>query len=241
MKKGIKMTLDEVMTELKSMGNEQQKHVFIKHGAKEPFYNVRVGDMKKIVKKIKKDHELSLQLYDTGNTDAMYMAGLIADETKITKEDLQKWVKGAYWYYISDYTVPWVAAESPYGMELALEWIESEEEFICSAGWATLSSMAIIKQDEDIDIEKFSELMDRAEKNVHTAQNRVRYSMNGFIIACGTSIKPLTDKALEIGSRIGKVDVNMGDTACKVPLASQYIDKTIKMGRWGKKKKTARC
>ena len=117
------MTKSEVIEELKNYGNETTKRIFINHGAREPFFGVKVQDLKKIVKKIRKDYKLSLELYDTGNSDAMYLAGLIADERAMTKLDLQKWVKGAYWYMISDYTVPWIAAESNFGEELALEWI----------------------------------------------------------------------------------------------------------------------
>ena len=118
------MTFNEVMTELEAMGNEQTKKVLTRHGAKEPFFGVKVGDLKKIVKKVKKNHELSLALYETGNSDAMYLAGLIADKNQITKVQLQDWAEKAYWYMICEYTVPWLTAESPYGHELAMEWIE---------------------------------------------------------------------------------------------------------------------
>lgn len=235
------MTLNEVMAELESYGSEQTKKVLVNHGAKEPFFGVKVADLKKIVKKVKKNYKLSLELYDTGNTDAMYLAGLIADETKMTEEDLNKWVREAYWYYISDYTVPWVASESNFGWKLALEWIESDEEFIASAGWATLSSIVALKPDEEIDIKSIEKLMKRVEKEIHKERNRVRYSMNGFVISVGSYISELTDKALEIGSRIGKVDVILGSTACKVPLAKEYICKIVDKGRVGKKRKSARC
>jgi 3-methyladenine DNA glycosylase AlkD len=229
------------MKQLKSYGNETTKRIFINHGAREPLYGVKVQDLKKIVKKIRKDYKLSLELYDTGNSDAMYLAGLIADEKAMTKLDLQKWVKGAYWYMISDYTVPWIAAESNFGEELALEWIESDQEFIASAGWATLSSLVSVKPDDDLNIEILDALLDRAGKEIHSAQNRVRYSMNGFVIATGSYFKALSDKALRIGERIGKVHVDMGGTACKVPLATQYIQKVIDKGNLGKKRKMARC
>jgi 3-methyladenine DNA glycosylase AlkD len=235
------MTLEQVMNELKSYGNETTKRIFINHGAREPFYGVKVQDLKKIVKKIKKDYKLSLELYDTGNSDAMYLAGLIADEKAMTRQDLQKWVKGAYWYMISDYTVPWIAAESNFGTELAMEWIESEEEFITSAGWATLSNLVSIKPDSELDIETLHILLDRVDKEIHSAQNRVRYSMNGFVISTGSYVKALTDKAIRIGKNIGKVNVDMGGTACKVPLATQYIQKVIDRGSIGKKRKMARC
>jgi hypothetical protein len=41
--------------------------------------------------------------------------------------------------------------------------------------------------------------------------------------------------------QIGTVSVNMGETACKVPLATAYIEKIEGMGRVGQKKKTIRC
>jgi 3-methyladenine DNA glycosylase AlkD len=235
------MTLDQVMKELKGYGNDSTKRIFINHGAREPFFGVKVQDLKILVKKIGKDYKLSIELYDTGNSDAMYLAGLIADEKAMTRQDLQKWAKGAYWYMISDYTVPWIAAESNFGMELAMEWIESEEEFITSAGWATLSSLVSIKPDDEFNIEMLSTLLDRVEKEIHSAQNRVRYSMNGFVISTGSYVKALTDKAIRIGESIGTVNVDMGGTACKVPLATQYIQKVIDRGSLGKKRKMARC
>jgi 3-methyladenine DNA glycosylase AlkD len=235
------MTASEVIRELEGYGNETTKRIFINHGAREPFFGVKVQDLKKIVKKIKKDYRLSLELYDTGNSDAMYLAGLIADEKAMTKQDLQKWVKGAYWYMISDYTVPWIAAESNFGKELAMEWIESDQEFIASAGWATLSNLVSLKPDNELDIENISALLDRVEMEIHSAQNRVRYTMNGFVIAVGSYIKELTNKAIIIGEKIGKVHVDMGGTACKVPLAPEYIQKVIDRGSHGKKRKVARC
>lgn len=235
------MTIETILKELESYTSEDTKKVLIRHGAREPFFGVKVQDLKKIVKKIKTNHELSLQLYATGNSDAMYLAGLIADANKISKKDLNAWAKEAYWYYLSEYAVAWVAAESKFGLELALEWIESPKENIASSGWATLSNLCLIKDDTALDIELFSQLLDRVEKEIHQAQNRVRYTMNGFVIATGTSIKALTKKASEIGTRIGKVDVNVGNTSCKVPLATEYIQKVIVKGNLGKKRKSARC
>ena len=134
-KTAVKMTAKEVLAELKKLGTEQTKKTFLRHGAKEPFYGVKIGDMKVIQKKIKKDHQLALDLYDTGNSDAMYLAGLIADPEKMTKADLKKWVKGAYWYMISGVSRCRGSRRSrAFGRELALEWIDSDSEMIAIAG-----------------------------------------------------------------------------------------------------------
>lgn len=235
------MTCKEVMAELQKMGSPSIKNIFFNHGAKEPLFGVKVGDLKKLQKKIKKNHSLSLQLFDTGNSDAQYLAGLIADEKQISKKDLQHWIKKASWHMQCEYTVPWVAAESAYGFELAMEWIDDKSEAIQSAGWSTLSSIASITPDDQIDLKKWKALMTRVEEEINKAPNRCRYAMNQFIIASGCFIAPLKEEAIAIGERIGKVTVDMGNTDCKVPHIPDYIKKLEAMGRIGRKKKTARC
>ena len=88
------------------------------HGVKEPCYGVKIGDLQKIVKRIKKDYQLALDLYDTGVYDAMYLAGLIADDARMTKNDLQHWVDKAYCRGLSEATVAWVTEGSTHGWEL---------------------------------------------------------------------------------------------------------------------------
>lgn len=239
--KCIEMTFDEVMTALEGFGSEQTKKTYIRHGAKEPLFGVKAGDLKKIQKKVKKDHELSLKLWKTGNSDAMYLAGLIADETQITKAHLQDWVKDAYWQYLNEYTVPWVAADSGNAWELALEWIDAPDEQTQAAGWGTLSSLMSVSADDDLDLKVLESLLDRVGKEIHGAANRTRYTMNGFVIAAGSFAVPLTKKAQAVADIIGKVSVDMNGTACKVPLATQYIQKVLDNGRHGNKKKVARC
>ncbi|CAA6829001.1 MAG: FIG00762573: hypothetical protein [uncultured Aureispira sp.] len=235
------MTKKEVLEQLEAFGDERTKNTFLKHGAKEPLFGVKVGDLKKILKKTKKNHALSLELYATGNSDAMYLAGLMADEKQITASDLEDWVGKAYWYYLSEFTVPWLAAETDFGFDLAQKWMESKEEGIASAGWATCSNFASIRPDAALDIETYSQLLDRVAREIDQAQNRVRYTMNGFVIAVGSYIPALTKKAQEIAAQIGKVSVEMGGTSCKVPLASAYIQKVMDKDRIGKKRKQARC
>lgn len=235
------MNLNEVLAELEANGSPSIKKVLLNHGAAEPFFGVKIEYLKKMVSRIKKNYELSLELYKTGNSDAMYLAGLIADEKKMTKEDLKNWVDAAYWSMLSDYTVPWVAAESDFGAELAQEWIESNNEGISTAGWSTYSSLVSITPDNMLDIDHLSSLIDRVVKEIHQAPNRTRNAMNGFIIAVGSYVPALTEKALDAGKKIGKVSVFMGNTACRVPSIVEYIQKVKDKNKLGVKRKMARC
>lgn len=235
------MNVETIMKQLEAMGSEQTRKTFSRHGAPAKMFGVKVGDMKTIVKQVKKNHELSLKLYDTGNSDAMYLAGLIADEAKITAADLERWVKKAPWYMISEYTVAWIAAESKHGWALAQKWIDSPDEQVATAGWSTLANWVSLKPDSELDLPVLKKLLARVEKNVHKEQNRVRYTMNNFVIAVGSYVTALNAEAKKVAAKIGEVSVDMGGTACKVPLATEYIAKVESMGRVGKKRKMARC
>ena len=229
------------MTELEAAGSESIKKVLLKHGVKEPFFGVKIEHMKPIQKKVKKDYQLAKDLYATGNADAMYLAGLIADDEKMTKADLQTWVEQALSTNICEYTVPWVASGSPVGQEMAMQWIDSKEAHIAAAGWSTLSNIPVIKADTDLDIAAYRKLLDRVVKTIHTSDNRVRLRMNSFVISIGSYITDLTDDAIAAAAKIGKVEVNMNGTACKVPDIVEYINKVKLKGALGKKKKTVKC
>ena len=229
------------MKELEKKGSESIKKIFLNHGAKEPVFGVKVGDLKVIQKKVKKDHQLAMELFGTGIYDAMYLAGLIADESKMSKKDIQQWAEKSPSHGISEYTVAWVAAESDYGWELGMKWIDSPKETIASAGWNTLSGVIALKPDNELDIILIKKLLQRIVKEIHSAPNRVRYTMNGFVIGVGGYIKELTKEAIEVSKKIGDVYVDMGGTACKVPSAPDYIKKMEARGSIGKKKKTVKC
>lgn len=235
------MTADEVVEQLRPLGKDTYKKVLLNHGIQEPFFGVKIEDLKKIQKRIKKDYQLALDLYDTGIYDAMYLAGLIADDSRMTRKDLRRWVEKANCPMLSEYTVPWVAAEGPHGRDLALEWIESAKESVASAGWATLGSLVAIKDDAELDLAELKRLLERVQKTIHQQPNRVRHTMNGFLIAVGTYVQALTGLALRAAEKIGRVRVDMNGTACKVPYAPEYIQKVQSRGAIGKKRKTAKC
>jgi 3-methyladenine DNA glycosylase AlkD len=234
-------TVEKILKELETMGSEQTRKVLVKHGAPANQYGVKVGDMKKIVKRIKKNHELAIGLYDSGISDAMYLAGLIGDETKMTKADLNKWAKNSSWYMISEYAVPFVAAESPLGWDLALEWIQSPKENIATAGWATLSSIISTRPDEELDLKMIKKLLNSIVKDIHASSNRVRYTKNTFVLCVGGYIATMTEEAKAIAQKIGRVSVNLGDTACKVPDVIDYLKKMEQKNYIGRKRKSARC
>lgn len=236
-----KTTAKEILADLKKRGSETYRNTMLKHGMQEPIYGVKIEYLKTYQKTIKHDYELAKELFASGIYDAMYLAGLIADDKQMSKADLQSWVKNAKSSGIAEYTVPWVAAESNHGWELGLQWIDAKQEGIASSGWATLSSLVAIKPDEELDLAALKKLLQRVEKSIHDQPNRVRYCMNNFVIAVGSYVKPLTEFCIQVAGKISPVAVDMRGTCCKIPLAEETINKVKKRGTLGKKRKSTKC
>ena len=235
------MTAAEIIEELRPLGRDSYKRVMLRHGVREPFFGVKIEELKKIQKRIKKDYQLALDLFATGNYDAMYLAGLIADDARMTKRDLTRWLAHPNSEPLIGSIVPWVAAGSSHGWEVALEWIDAKKDRAAAAGWTTLSGLMSIKPDADLDLPKLKQLLTRVGKTIHAETDNVRYAMNGFVIAVGGRVAPLTELALQTAEKIGRVEVDMGDTACQVPFAPDYIRKMQERGTIGKKRKTVKC
>ncbi len=234
-------TVQEIMTELQAKGSESIKKILLKHGVKEPFFGVKIEYLKPIQKAIKTDYQLAKDLYATGNADAMYLAGLIADDEKMTPADLQTWAEQAVSNNISEYTVPWVAAEGKHGFEMALKWIDSDVEYIAAAGWSTLGNIAALKPDSELDLAVLKTLLQRVVQTINAADNRVIKSMNTFMISVGCYVTPLKDDAIAAAKEIGPVTYDTTGTACKIPDVRDYVKKAEDKGVLGKKKKTVKC
>ncbi|HTQ60061.1 MAG TPA: DNA alkylation repair protein [Candidatus Solibacter sp.] len=232
-----------IMAELKKRGKESTRKIYARHGmVTDNMFGVSVADLKVIAKTIKGQQALACELFDTGNLDAMYLAGMVADGSQMTTKQLNAWADAAAnLQMIAEYTVPWVTVDHPNGRELALQWMKSKKEHVASSGWCTYSGLLSTKADDALDLAEIEGLLKTVIREIHTAQNRVRSAMNGFVISVGTYVKPLLKRAKAAAREIGEVFVDVGDTACKVPLASAYIEKIEGMGRVGKKRKTIRC
>jgi 3-methyladenine DNA glycosylase AlkD len=234
-------TVEQVMSELKRKGTEQTRKTYARHGAPNNMFGVKIADLKTIAKTIKGNQALAYELYETGNVDAMYLAGIVVDGSQMSKKQLNAWATSANWHMISESTVPAVATENVHARELALKWMKSKKESIASCGWCTYAGILATKPDDELDLSEIDELLNHVASQIHRSPNKVRYTMNMFVISVGSYVRPLLKRAKEVAKAIGPVSVDMGDTACQVPLASAYIEKIEAMGRIGKKRKTMRC
>ena len=84
--------LKNTIADLKKLGSAQTKKIYLRHGATEPLFGVKFGDLTKLKKKLGTDHELAAELWETGNSDAMTLALMIADPKKMKSGDIDRWL-----------------------------------------------------------------------------------------------------------------------------------------------------
>ncbi len=223
------------------MGTERTKKLYMQQGAREPLFGVATGAMKPIVKQIKKDQALADALYATGNYDAMYLAGMIADPKAMTEADFDRWMESAYFYMISDFIVAVTLAETDIAQAVSDRWIATGEELFISAGYSCYCWLIGNRKDETFDQEKLSAMLDTVERTIHNCPDRARYAMNNFVQTVGISYLPLHEKAFCAAKAIGTVEVFRGKVKCSVPVAADEIQKAAEKGRLGFKRKNVRC
>lgn len=235
------MTANQVMKALSDFGNEGTKRIYISHGASEPLFGVKIGDMKKLLKKVGKQYELAKDLYDTGNADARYFAALCADETRMTKADMRKWARLADWHMLSEYAVAQLISETKQGWDLGLEFIDAKKERLACCGWSVLGSWLSFRPADQIDVAVVKTLLARLESTIYGQPNRLRFSMCNFVVAAGAFVPEVTDECLAIGNRLKDLEVAPVKKGCSVPEIVEDLTKIQNMGRIGKKRKAGRC
>ncbi|MGM0904695.1 MAG: DNA alkylation repair protein [Bacillota bacterium] len=235
------MDFETVMQELEALGKERTKKTYLANGAHEPLFGVATGAMKPMAKKIKINQPLAEELYATGNYDAMYFAGIIADPNGMTESDYDRWMDGAYFYMLSDYVVAVTLSESDIAQDVADKWIASGEELRMSGGWSCFCWLLGNRPDSQFSESKISSMLDLVENSIHDSPVRTQSAMNTFLSAVAVSYLPLHERAVETAKAIGPIEIKREKKKSSILHASQDIQKVVDRGKIGFKRKYVRC
>lgn len=218
------LSVDEVLKTLESLGSEQARKTYKRHGAKEPLYGVSYADQGKLAKKFKTNHSLAQALWASQNHDARILALKLADPKQATDALLEEWIADLNNYLTTD-------AFSEFVGNLAIAhakmdvWMHTPNEWISTVGWNVLRSRAMY--DQTLPDAYFEPYIRAITRDIHASQslNRTRHVMNNALIAIGMRNAALEQKAIDAAAQIGKVIVDHGETNCKTPDAAAYIRK----------------
>ncbi len=214
-----------VLRELESLGSAQTRKTYGRHGVTDPMYGVSYAHQEKLAKRLRPDTELARALWASGNHDARVLAAKVADPAQMKAAELDKMVRD-----LSDYVTTGAFAglviAGPHGQKKIAAWTRpasAKREWLATAGWHVVAGWAMAEGPQPD--AQFLPWIARIEAEIHAAPNRVRYAMNNALIAIGTRSDGLQKKAVAAAKRIGRVEVDHGETSCKTPDATTYIGK----------------
>lgn len=232
---------DSVMRELESLGTARTRKSYLSRGVREPLFGVATGALKPLKKRIGLDQPLAEELWSSGNYDAMYLAGMIADVHEMSAADFDRWMDDAYGPMVSDFVVAVTLAESDLAEDVARAWIAGDDDERAAAGWACYQWLLGWRPDESFDDRVIGELLDLAGASIGDATPRLNRAMNSFVVAVGVSYRPLHEEALRVADRIDPVEVPVDGSVKPLPSAAAQIRKASDAGKIGFKRRAVRC
>lgn len=217
-------TANEMMKELMIWASAQNVKVYRKHGAGGDLYGVSFADLRRLARRIKTDHVLALELWESGNDDARLLAAMIADPEELTPATVDNWIEDVDYYVLCDELAELIS-RSPMALETMDRFMASPKEYYRACGYTVLVSA--LKNGVDIPDEDCRRHLHTIEEEINASPNRARYSMNNAMIAIGIDKPTLTAAAVAAATRIGRVVVDHGDTACRTPDAVTHIQRAL--------------
>ncbi len=223
------MTLNEALKQLETLGNEKTRVYNAKpsafgQGAGDNQFGVALGDIRKVAKKIKTDHALAMELWDTGNVDAQFLATLVIDVKKLTAKDMDRMVKSTSFVRVSDWFNSYVVSKHPEKDALREKWMKSKDRWALRSGWH-LTGEKVVKDPEGLDM---SGLLDRIEKELPKAVPEVQWTMNMTLGNIGIHAPKFRTRAIAIGEQIGLYNDWPMSKGCIPPYVPTWVDAMVK-------------
>lgn len=218
------MNVKEVLAQLESMSNESVRKRNARDGAGDNQFGVQMGDIRKLAKKIKADHEFGLALWETGNLDARLLAILLMTPKKLSAKELEAMVKSATFAWLSEWLNSYVVKQHPEKEALREKWMKAKDAWSARAGW-NLTAERVARSPEGIDVPA---LLDRIESEMGKAPAPTQWTMNSTLAQIGIHFPKLRKRAVAIGEKLGIYRDYPVSKGCTSPFAPIWIDAMVK-------------
>lgn len=228
------MTVKKTLAELRELGSEGTKQIYLRHGASEPLFGVKFGDLNQLKKKIGVDQELAIGLWATGNGDAQTLALMVADPDAMKSSEIDAWLRSVSYELLLG-MLAGLTAKTSFASAKWKKWSKSKSEKSLVAAYNLISSW-LKEASNEVPQATIEEALERIESSIHDSPNLARQAMNNALIAVGVFREDYRSRAMEVAKNIGCVEVDHGETSCETPDAAAYIKKAVTH-----KRKRKRC
>ncbi len=217
------MKLKSVLKELEALGNEKMRKQNTKHGAGDNQFGVRRGEVRKLAKKIKTNHELALELWETENIDARFLAVLLIKPKSLSAKEVDQLVRSVTFVEVADWLNNYVVKQHPDKEKLRQKWMTTKHPMAARAGWS-LTMERVAKSPDGLDLPA---LLDRIESKMGKEVPEVQWNMNGCLVEIGIHFPKHRKRALAIGESLGVYSDYPTVKGCTSPYAPIWINEMV--------------
>ena len=218
-----------VLDELEALGNAKVRARNRRNGAGDNQFGVQLGDIRKLAKKLKSDHELALALWETENVDARLLAALLMKPKLLSRNEIDRMVRSVGFVQVADWLNQYVVKSHPDKESLREEWMAADDPWAARAGWS-LTSERIAKNPEGLDL---SGLLDRIEAEMAEAAPEAQWTMNFCLAGIGIHFPEYRERAVAIGEALGVYRDYPVSKGCTSPFAPIWIDEMVRRQQQG--------
>ena len=217
------MTLKEVLAELEELGNERTRRQNTKQGAGENQFGVKLGDIRKLAKRIKTNMPLALDLWATANVDARFLAILLMKAKAITESQADEMVRSINFVRVADWFNSYVLNHHPNKESMRIKWLDSTHKMAARSGWS-LTAERLNKDPEGLDI---TAVLNRIDSEMGDAPEEVQWTMNFALVYLGIQFPDHRERAIAIGERLGIYRDYPVSKGCTSPFAPIWIREMV--------------
>jgi len=221
---GSTVTVKEVLAELQSLGDEKVRTHNRKYGAGDDQFGVKHGDIRKLAKQIKTNHELAITLWDTGNLDAQLLAVLLMDPTSISTREMDRLVRSVAFAHVADWLNSYIVKNHADKETLRQQWLAAKDRWAARAAWS-LTAGRVARSPEGLDVPA---ILDRIESEMADAAPEVQWTMNACLAEIGINHAGLRKRAIAIGERLGIYRDYPVSKGCTSPFAPIWIGEMVR-------------
>jgi len=223
------MTKDEVMQLIQQNENAGRKKSLLKAGAHEPVFGVLLGYLRKLAEQIGTNHELAVELWNTGCTDARLLAVMLFDPKKFDVDTLDHMLDDEDFDQLIDDFIYRCVVFSPHTEVLEKHWYHSNVDHKMRAAWGLIVKK--IGNKKYATKEFLDHIVDVVEKNLVDAPKLTQWNMNRALAEVGFRYPDYTERCLNIAERLGVYKDWVPAPGCTSPYAVDWINVMLKKGR----------
>lgn len=217
-------TLEQVLKQLESLGNETTRKHNIKWGAGADQFGVKHGDIRALAKKMGTGHELAMPLWETGNVDAQLLAALLIEPKALSADELDRLVRSISFAHVADWLISYVVKRHADKETLRQRWTADGDRWAARAGWS-LTAERVAKNPDGLDLPA---LLDRIESEMGAADPVVQWTMNSALAEIGIHNPELRKRAVAVGEALGVYRDYPCSKGCTSPFAPIWINEMVK-------------